>query len=146
MKSVGWAILFLQLQACGGSTPKKLMIQYEASAQMNPDLNLRPSPLVINSYQLSSLNSFQEADFFSLYDQAKTVLGKELLYQDQIEIKPNQVLKTEQDYFDRTKYLAFIAAFRDIDHAVWKKIIAIKPKEKKPILVLLSAEEMEVKK
>lgn len=132
------------LQACGNSAPNKLMIQYETSALINPDLNVRPSPLVINSYQLSAPDAFQSADFFSLYNNPKTALGSELIYQEQIEVKPNEVFKTEQDYFHQTKYLGFVAAFRDIDHAVWKKIMAVKSKEENPICVLLGPKEMQI--
>ncbi len=145
IKYLAWALVFILLQACG-STSKKLVIQYKANAQINPDLNSRPSPLVINTYQLSDLNAFQEADFYSLYENDKTILGPELLHQNQIEIKPGQLLKTEQDYSKQTKYLGFIAAFRDIDRAVWKKIIVINAKEKKPIQVNVSAEAIDVQR
>lgn len=134
-------IVLLQLQACETS-PKKLLIRYEASSDLNPDINLRPSPLVVNSYQLSNQTSFQDLDFFTLYDKAKTTLGDGLLYQDQIEIKPKQVIETEQEYFKKTKFLAIMAAYRDIDNAVWQKVILLDPKEKKPIRVLLSSKEV----
>lgn len=135
-------ISLAQLQAC--SSTKKLLLRYEASPKLNPDINLRPSPLVVNSYQLKSQAPFQDLEFFTLYEKAQLVLGDSLLYQDQIEIRPNQVIESEQDYCEGAKFLAIVAAYRDIDNAVWQKIILLDPKEKKPIQILLGPKEVVV--
>ena len=57
----------------------KLKGNIVAAADSNPDINGRPSPVVIAVYQLKSPDGFLNGDFFSVYDPKGAALGEDLL-------------------------------------------------------------------
>jgi type VI secretion system protein VasD len=138
--------LAMLLSACQTNKVTKLNATYYASIDLNPDINARPSPLVVNIYQLKSLTPFRNLDFFSLNSNPKMALGDSLLFQEQIEIRPNQVLETELMLSPDIRYLAFVAAYRNIEAATWQTMIPLKSIRKKTVKVFLSDTVIEIKK
>lgn len=61
------------------STVTKLNLKLTASDQVNPDLNGRPSPIVVRLIELKHPVAFENADFFSLYERAKESLSPDLV-------------------------------------------------------------------
>ncbi len=114
------------LSACSSAHNSTLTTICIADSQLNPDINNRPSPLVLTMYQLKSITGFKNADFFPLYDKPNKTLGNDLLHREQIEIKPSQRLVITQEILPNAEYIGILAAYRDIDNAQWHRELAIK--------------------
>ena len=139
-------LLGILLSGCQTKTVSKLNTSYYASLDLNPDLNARPSPLVVWVYQLKSLSSFQDLDYFALDTDAKLALGDALLFQEMIELRPNQILETETVLSPETQWVAFVASYRNIEAATWKAAVSCKSIRKKTLKVFLSSKAIEIKK
>lgn len=138
------SIIFLQ--ACSFfSDPNQLSIKYSSSTDLNPDINAQASPLVVTMYQLKSSDNFQTSDYFPLVDNAKDILGNNLIAQDQIEIRPNQTIEIKKILSKETKFIAFVASYRDIDNASWKNIMPLTSIKHKKLSVQLDSETLKLK-
>jgi len=128
---------FLFLSGCGifGGTPDPITMELTitASEKLNPDLENRASPIVIRIYQLTHIDSFNNSDFFALYENDQSILAKDLTYREEMEIKPNLTSSKPLEINPDSKYIAVLAAFRDLDKAQWKSILEIDPFNLQPL-------------
>lgn len=125
------------LSAVGPPAPTRVVMELAASADLNPNLLNQPSPLQLRIYELKTLGAFDRIDFFTLYEQEKTALGADLLAQEQKLIRPGEVQHLERTLQAETRYLGFLAAYRDIDRAQWRAIVAVPPNQTATIKVNL---------
>ncbi|HFD87257.1 MAG TPA: type VI secretion system lipoprotein TssJ, partial [Gammaproteobacteria bacterium] len=88
--------------------------------EVNPSISGRPSPVVVRLYELKSLAAFNAADFFTLYQNDSATLGGDLVKREEYVLRPGGQKIYSHEVPGETQYLAVIAAFRDIDQAVWK--------------------------
>lgn len=145
-------VLCLLLNGCGATeavsdvftTITKADIVVQASNNVNPDINGRPSPILIRIYQLKSSVAFNNADFFALYDRDVAELGADYVARDDLDLKPGESKPLERRFSDDTRYLGIIAAYRNIDSTVWKKVIEIEPDSNSEILVLLNDKGVQI--
>ena len=70
--------------------PTRVVLQFEAAGDINPNMTGRASPLVVRVYQLSSYSAFEKADFISLYEADAQALGKDLIDKQEIFLQPNE--------------------------------------------------------
>lgn len=101
-----------------------------AALDINPDNNGRPSPTVVRVYQLKSADAFQKADFFSLFDQEKSLLGENLIAREEMDLRPGEKREFKRDMKPETRYVGVVAAFRRINDARWRSIVRIPEKVK----------------
>jgi len=94
--------------------------QLVAAAGLNPSISGRPSPLTVRLYELSSLTAFDNADFISLYQGDKATLAAEMLARDDIVLAPGETRPYARNLNPETRYLAVLAAYRDIERAQWR--------------------------
>lgn len=137
--------VILILSSCGTTgAPKPIAINLAitASSNLNPDIEERASPIVIRVYQLTQIDTFDNSDFFALYENDKTILAKDLAFREELEIKPNQSYSRPFDIYPTSKHIAVLAAFRDLDKAQWKSVIEINPL--KPPSLKIQLEEFTV--
>ena len=96
-----------------------------ASDVINPDGEGRPSPIVVRIYELKNLGTFNTVEFFPLYNEEAATFGDDLVYREEFSLIPgSKKLYTRTPTAD-TQYLAVIAAFRNIDQAIWKAVVPI---------------------
>jgi type VI secretion system protein VasD len=116
------ATLAITLVACAPSPPKDLNVSgtIVAAADVNPDPEGRPSPIVVRVYQLQSSAKFNNADFFALYDDATAALGADMIAFDEFTLRPGQSLQYAAQFKPNAKFIGVIAAFRDINGAQWR--------------------------
>jgi len=142
-----WFIYLLALLLTGGCgskpppppapppPPTRIVAELVAVADLNPNPLNQPSPLQLRIYELKTPGAFDRADFFTLYEQEKTALGADLLAQDQLLIKPGEVQRLERTLQAETGYIGFLAAYRDIDQAQWRAVVAVPPNKTTTIKV-----------
>jgi type VI secretion system protein VasD len=120
-------LLSTGLVALGCSTPppppkpKVLTVDVQAAANVNPDARGRPSPVVVRVYELKSAAPFETADFVSLYEKDQTLLGAEVVVRDEFVLSPGESKSIRRDAGD-SKFLAVMAAFRDLERARWRAV------------------------
>ncbi|MDD5461304.1 MAG: type VI secretion system lipoprotein TssJ [Methylococcales bacterium] len=117
--------------------PANVQLNLMASDQINPDLNGRPSPVVIRIYELKSLGKFEAADFYKLSENYESYLGSELVGSEQYYLKPGDVNVIKQPLSADTRYVAVSAAFRDINKAVWKDKLELTDEKITDLLVFI---------
>jgi len=131
----------LVLSGCGmsGGPPEPITVDLtiSTSENLNPDIEKRASPIVIRVYQLTQIDTFNNSDFFALYEDDKSILAKDLKLREELEIKPNQSHIRPLDVDSASKYIAVLAAFRDLDKAQWKSFIEIDPLNPPPLKIEL---------
>jgi type VI secretion system protein VasD len=109
------------LAACATPPPKPVSVKVTltASADVNPDAQNRPSPIVVRIYQLKDDGAFKDADFFALYDKEAATLAAALVSRMEFELTPGQTLTTDYPVSPDTKFIGVAAAYRDIYNAQW---------------------------
>ncbi|MES2356136.1 MAG: type VI secretion system lipoprotein TssJ [Pseudomonadota bacterium] len=115
------------------TAPKPIAVKasLEAQKSINPDLRGRPSPVVVRVYALKSLAAFNGADFFSLFDKDKEVLGADLIDREELQLLPGQQRALEKVFPPETRHIAVIAAFRDLERSQWRATADIPAKQTK---------------
>ncbi|GAA6171787.1 type VI secretion system lipoprotein TssJ [Colwellia sp. KU-HH00111] len=107
--------------------PPSTDINFNVSADINPDMNGRASPVVVKVFELSSRTIFDTQDFFTLYEKPEEILGPDLLKKDELELQPEQ-LKTHKMVLNKnTRYVGFVVAYRNIDSSRWRSVIEVSP-------------------
>ncbi len=120
-------ILALSLFGCGGGDPTSatvVQVNVTASPRVNPDGNGRPSPIVVKVYFLKNPGAFEAADFFALFQKEGSVLGDTLVLVQEMRLLPGMRQAFIQEV-DAAGWIGVAAAFRDLDHALWRQTIAI---------------------
>lgn len=139
------ASLFLcvTLAACGGGmfkkSPTSLVITMAANDQLNPNADGESSPVVVRVYELKSVQAFNQAEFFQLYDDDTKTIGADLVAKDEYEIAPGTTKKIKKTTPDDTAYVAVLAGFRDIDSATWRASAPVTKNKENIVTINLSA-------
>lgn len=118
----------LLLSACA-SAPKPTQVSgtIQASAQVNPSASRRPSPLLVRVYELKSAATFNAADFMSLYQRDQAELAADFLAKDEFVLAPGETKTFAKTLSPDTRFLGVVAAYRDVEHAKWRSVVAIEP-------------------
>ena len=86
-----FAILSVFLFACAGPPqpkPHKLQIDISATNDVNPDIDGRPSPVILHVLELSAIDEFNKADFFSLTSNDASALGGDVQNKTEVILTP----------------------------------------------------------
>lgn len=102
------------------TTPPELEATLEASKKLNPDAHDRPSPLVVRLYELTDLTEFNAAEFYSLYENDKDLLAKAIRGRHEMMLLPGEQKEFKREFNMETRYLGVMAAYRDLEKAVWR--------------------------
>jgi type VI secretion system protein VasD len=130
----------------GCSSVSSIKAEMHADKGLNPDLNGRPSPLVVRVYELKSLSVFNNADFFNLFEQDVALLGDELQMRDEFSFQPGETRPLERELRPDTRYIGIIGAYRDIENARWRNSIGIDPEDELDLQIEFGAKGIEIKK
>jgi len=119
-------IFSLLIAGCAGERPPRAEIQISASSNLNPDANGRPSPVFVKIFALRSTDGFNNARFFELYENAANTLGNEFFSETEFQILPGDERELEMLTFNpEARFLGLLAAYRDLDNAVWRSNVPL---------------------
>ena len=107
--------------------PTRVVLEIEAAGDINPDLQGRPSPLILRIFQLKSDAAFNGADFFSLYEKDDSVLGSDLIRKEEITLKPNDKKTLFFEPSADARVVGVFGAFRNYGQAQWRASITVLP-------------------
>jgi type VI secretion system protein VasD len=122
--------------------PTIVQASVEALANVNPDARGRPSPVVVKFYELKSLAVFDSADFFSLFERDREILGAELVAREEFQLVPGDRRTFERTLQPDTRYLGVVAAFRDLERSVWRAAVPVTPHKTVPLAIQLDAHKV----
>ena len=138
------ALLVLMSAGCGTKPPPSTEVTgtLQAAANVNPSASKRPSPLLVRVYELKSATAFNNADFVSLYQRDQAELGTEMVGREEVILNPGDSRPMNKLTAPETRFVGVFAAYRDLDHAKWRSVVAIQPGQKQRILI--NAEELSI--
>lgn len=119
--------------------PTKVSGSIEASAQINPSVSKRPSPLLLRVYELKSATAFNAADFMSLYQRDQAELAAELVSKEEFTLAPGETRPWAKTLSPDTRFIGVMAAFRDLERSRWRSIVPIAPGQKQQIVIRADA-------
>jgi len=103
-------------------------LNFVAAKNLNPDMETRPSPVVVKVFELASRGAVETADFFSLYSDYEEILGPELLNKEELVFNPGQKLTYKRELNKNTRFIAVVVAYQDIENSRCRDVIAVDPK------------------
>jgi type VI secretion system protein VasD len=114
------------LSACAGAPKREnLGLTISATADVNPDMQGRPSPIILHIMELNSSEQFNRLDYMGLTQPSGSALGAELLGKNQVILQPGESKTLPLELNPMTTVIGLVAGYRDIDNAVWRKTIPI---------------------
>lgn len=140
----GLALALCALMAACSSAPPapkptSVKATVQAAVDVNPDARKRASPLVVRIYELKSTAAFDAADFLSLYDRDQATLAADLVGREEFTMRPGESRPWEKTLGPEVRFIGVMAAYRDIEHARWKTVIAVKPGLKNTVTIKADA-------
>ena len=141
----------LALAACGAKPilapkPKVLTVDVLAAAKLNPSASGRPSPVVVRIYELKAAAPFESADFVSLFDKDQATLGGDVIARDEFVLSPGESMAIKRDLTADSKFIAVMAAFRDLERAKWRAVVPLVAGKDNALSVRLDASTVSIDK
>lgn len=134
----GFITIFLAgCQSIYSVFPPSTDFHFKVSNNLNPDLDGRPSPVVVKVFELASRTRFINQDFFVLYDSPESVLGVDLLKTEELEFQPGDDLEFKMSLSPAAQYVAMVVAYRDIEKARWKAVVEVDPTDYENLYVYM---------
>lgn len=141
------SLFLFVLVSCGGSPKKQthdLELRISTTTDVNPDVESRPSPIVLHVLQLTDVEAFNRAEYFALSRNDAAALGGDVLNKTEIVLKPGDAKEVELELNLQTAYLGFVAGYRDIEHAKWRISESVRPGKTDWISLNLNANEISI--
>ena len=141
----------LALAACGvkpilAPKPKVLTVDVLAAVNLNPSASGRPSPVVVRIYELKAAAPFESADFVSLFDKDQSTLGSDVIARDEFVLSPGESMAIKRDLTADSKFIAVMAAFRDLERAKWRAVVPLVAGQDNALSVRLNASTLSIGK
>lgn len=103
----------------------RLMVNMQSSAYLNPNEKGQASPVAVYFYQLKSEDTFENAEFFDLYDKGKETLGDSYIAVNKVNITPHTTAQLTLKLKPGVEYIGVVAAYRNIQGVTWRTIVPV---------------------
>lgn len=149
----GVILLFsIFITACGSSDTVvfqpslSVTVNMEATDDINVFEDNEPRPVILRLYQLEDIGNFKNADFISLYNSDKTVLGGALIDSQVLSpVIPGEKREFVLEVAQQAKFVAVLAEFADYEVATTKAFVAlVEEPEESPITIGISRSKVEI--
>ncbi|WP_312664778.1 type VI secretion system lipoprotein TssJ [Pantoea sp. CTOTU49201] len=103
-----------------------LHLIFTARTAINQDDAQQSMPLRLNILQLSTRQSFDNAEYSSLLAQPDRVLKESLVAQRQFSVMPGQSVRLDMPMEKQTQFVAVVGLFRqpDRERDTWKRVLS----------------------
>lgn len=126
--------------------PTPIVVELNSDANINPNEDGDPSPIVVRIYELKSIKAFNNAEYFDFVDNDKKVLGADLVGSAEYELTPGKSQKYDRDISSEATHLGVIAGFRDIQSAQWRDSIELQKEKKNEFVIYLTSLAVRIQK
>jgi type VI secretion system protein VasD len=149
-------IIFLccSLHACRKKTPPppppspepaRIVLEIQASGDINPNDEGRPSPVVLKIYQLRSAKKFLDADFHGLFQEDQSLLKKDFIQSEEIVVAPNGKQTLFFEPHSEAACIGILAAFRHFQDSEWRCSAMVIPNKFAHFFVTIKGNRVEIK-
>lgn len=118
--------------------PGTLSIQIGAADNINPDMQRRPSPVMVRIYELKASAPFESADFLSLFERDQATLGADLVARQEIAFRPGETKIIDKPLAADTKFIGVMVAFRELERARWRGLVEVQPHKDNHVAITLN--------
>ena len=130
----------LALSACASPPPPPpppttVVLSINADNTVNLDASGQAAPVQVHVYWLRAATAIQSGDFFQLTEQPEAALGQELSAHQQMIVRPGQGVSIQRTAQAGETHVGVIAAYRDLDNAVWRSVARLQPNTQNLITV-----------
>ncbi len=125
LSALGLLVLLGACAAPAPPPPTRISGQIEAATPLNPGPGGGSLPLRVRLYELKNPGTFQSADFFSVWDNPQAKLGADLLGTEDYALQAGARQPFERTLDPQARYVGFVAAYRDLNGAVWRQSLAV---------------------
>jgi len=143
-----FSILTVFLFACASAPPPpkphKLNIDISATSDVNPDIDGRPSPVILHVLELSATDEFDKDDFFTLTASDPSTLGAGILDKTELILTPGSSKSMVLELKPETTSIGFVAGYRDIDNARWRVSQAVSKEEISQMKVVIGNKQISI--
>jgi type VI secretion system protein VasD len=119
----------------GAAAPTPVEITVVGGPDLNPNSGGRASPVEVRIFDLAASTSFESADLQSLFERAGEVLKQDLVAQEEFILHPGDIQPRNRNLAPQVKVLGVTAAFRDVEHAIWRLTIPVVPGRRNFLLI-----------
>lgn len=105
----------------------KLDIRLTAASDLNPDDKGRAAPILVRIYELRSEAGFESADYFTLQQHDKALIGSDLLVREEFVMRPGDVRTIRRKSHPDLAAIGVLAGYRDLAHADWRAVQKVEP-------------------
>lgn len=127
--------------------PEPYSASLTTSADVNPDAEGRPSPILVKIFLLKSEDKFSNADFFALFENPEATLGEDLLGVGMASVAPGAGANIDIASKTDAAFVGVVAGFQNIDSASWRDVAAIDAlKKNHAVVVTLGADTATIEK
>jgi type VI secretion system protein VasD len=147
LATIGLLLTAVAIAGCSSDKSAKttaVRIVIEADQLVNPNDRGVASPVVVRVYELKAVSSFNQAQFFELFDDDVKRLGPDLVAKRELELKPGEKVDFKRDTPFEARYLGIVAGFRLGDGAEWRKTTEIVPDRDNAIVVKVTAQAISI--
>jgi type VI secretion system protein VasD len=136
--------------SCGGKNPPPapkpthVIMEIEASGNLNPNADGQPSPLLVKFYEMKSVSAFTKSDFMALYDKDQGTLGSELVQKKEVILQPNEKKTLHFEPSDDTRAIGAFAVFRNYEQARWKASVNVPPHQTTVVRVSVGTNSLDM--
>ena len=121
---------------CGGAPkpppPTVVNGTIQASPQLNPSINQRPS---LRVYELKSPAAFNSADFMALYQADQATLAADLVARDEFMLQPAENRPYKKTLGADTKFIGVIGAYRNLEKSTWRAVVQVIPNKPQTLTI-----------
>ncbi|MFM0068886.1 type VI secretion system lipoprotein TssJ [Paraburkholderia aspalathi] len=112
------------LVACAGAPERQEQIDLDILVSAGPTINRdemsRPAPVMVRLYELKSAAIFDDADFYTLQNDGKRLLGDDALTVDEFILRPGERRHVHRLAHPGTTVIGVLAGYRVLDRSVWR--------------------------
>lgn len=128
------------LPGCAGPKPAPVITttldgSLQAAGGVNPSVSKRPSPLLVRVYELKGATAFNNADFVALFQRDQAELGADIVSREEMMLNPGETRPLKKTLAPETRFVGVFAAYRDLERARWRAIVAVEIGKKNNLLV-----------
>lgn len=124
--------------------PTRIVGALVASADINPDLRKRASPLLVRVYELKSDAAFNNADFMALFQRDQAELAADIVLREEFIVQPGERRVLDRVAGEQTRFLAVFAAYRDIERARWRALAPVRSAATQTLQVQVDASAVSI--
>ncbi len=111
----------------GPKEQTSLDITVSAASDVNADEKGRAAPILVRVYELKSEAVFETADYFSLQNNDKAVLGGDLLTREEFIFRPGDTKTIRRKSHPDLTVIAVLAGYRELANSDWRAVQKIAP-------------------